>query len=125
MAGESGQVAEVAQQEGERVILTVPMAGFPPGFELRPGERVVLVREENGLVARPLVRSMTTDDISEEAADTLKAGDQRFTIQASTIREQGADTAEQGRPHDIFVLDSGSAEGSEQVLAVRPVSRSR
>jgi hypothetical protein len=123
MSGVSGQVAEVTRQDGEHVIISVPMVGFPSGFKLRPGERVVLVREEGGLAARPLVRSMTVDSVSDEGADTLRAGDQRFAVQASTIREGG--DAEAGRAHDVFVLDSGSAEGSEQVLAVRPAPPSR
>lgn len=122
MAGEIGQVAEVTSQEGDRVLLSIPMAGFPPGFQLRPGERVVLVNDEEGLVARPLVRTVIVNNISDETANTLKADNQSFAIQASTIRDEDAG---QPGPREVFILDSGSAGGPEQVLAVRPVRQSR
>lgn len=125
MAGEVGQVAEVMGQEGDRVLLSVPMVGFPPGFKLRSGERVVLVNDEKGLAARPLVRSLTVNSVSGTADGILKADNERFAIQDSTIRDEGALDGAQPGPRDVFVLDSGSAEGPEQVLAVRPVRRSR
>lgn len=130
MAGELGWVAEVTGQEEDRVLLSIPMVGFPPGFQLRPGERVVLISDENGLTVRPLVRSLTVNDISEEGADTLIADNQRFAIQDSTIRGEGASgegALDEGQPGplDVFVLDSGSAGGPEQVLAVRLVRQSQ
>jgi len=38
--------------------LSIPMVGFPVGFQLRPGERVALVQEPSGRMAvRPHVKS--------------------------------------------------------------------
>jgi hypothetical protein len=128
MSGESGQVAAVARQEGDRVLISLPMVGFPDGFTLRPGERVVVVRDENGLAVRPLVRSFSVDNLTEElgakAGDaTLVADDRRYSVQESTVRAEGpvtADAAGSPVPHAIFVVDPGSAEGPPQVIAIRP-----
>lgn len=115
MAGESGQVAEVIQQEGDRVLVSVPMVGFPPGFKLRPGERVVLVHDEKGPAVRPLVRAVTVEAPPEEAAGALTAGEQRYAVQDSAVREDEGGAG----PHVIWVVEPGSAKGPEQVIAVR------
>jgi hypothetical protein len=121
MSGESGQVTEVTQQEGKRVLLSVPMVGFPPGFKLRPGERVVLVQDEKGPAVRPLVYTVTVDDLSEESAGTLKAGRRNFAVQKSTVRDEGTSEEGGGGPYEVFVVDRGKAKGPEQVIAIRPV----
>ena len=125
MSGESGQVTEITQQEGKRVLLSVPMVGFPPGFKLRPGEKVVLVQDEKGPSVRPLVHTVTVDAVSEESADTLKAGRRNFAIQKSTVRDKGTSEEARRGPYEVFVVDRGKAKGPEQVIAVRPVQQSR
>jgi hypothetical protein len=119
MSAESGQVFEVKKQEGDRVTLnrpegelSVPMAGFPPGFQLRAGERVVLVTEEEGQVARPLVRVRRGSQVQSDPAG-LKVDNQPYAFQESSVREEGAG------PSDVFIVDRGSASGPEQVIAVR------
>jgi hypothetical protein len=74
IAGEGGGVATVIKQDGNRVLVSVPMAGFPPGFQLRPGERVVLVTEPSGPAARPLVRSMVVGVVPQLAGAFALAG---------------------------------------------------
>lgn len=117
MAGDWGRVMNVVAQEGDRVLLSFPMDGFPQGFTLRPGERVVLVDLESDLAVKPLVRELKVDSIAELTTDTLSADQGRFALQASTIREV------EGRrgPFVLTVVDRGSAEGPEQVIAIRPV----
>jgi hypothetical protein len=72
MAQERAGAATVIAQEGESVqldyngkSLTVPMRGFPPGFKLAPGRRVILIDEPTGPVARPLVRAITSTQLRE------------------------------------------------------------
>jgi hypothetical protein len=62
MSKERSGAATVVSQEGDEVQvehgddkLTARMVGFPPGFRLRPGERVILRDEASGVTARPLV----------------------------------------------------------------------
>lgn len=125
MSGERGQVAGVARQEDDRVLISLPMVGFPKGFKLRPGERVVVVQDENGLAVRPLVRAVEVNSVGDDLAEAvLTADNERFAVQESTIRAQGPVTAaEPGgpAPHAVFVVEPGSAEGPEQVIAVRPL----
>lgn len=124
MAGERGQVAEVAQQENDRVLISLPMVGFPQGFQLRRGERVVVVQDENGLAVRPLVRAIEVNDVNEDPTEAVLVADNaRFAVQESTIRAKGPVTADEPggpEPHAVFVVDRGSADGPEQVIAVRP-----
>lgn len=115
MAGESGQVTQVTPQEGDRVLVSVPMIGFPPGFRLRPGERAVLVCDETGPAVRPLVRAVEVNAVTEEA-DALKADGQRFELQESTVREEAE---REGEPYVVWVVDPGSAEGPPQAIAIR------
>ncbi|HEX9942098.1 MAG TPA: hypothetical protein VGG03_08785 [Thermoanaerobaculia bacterium] len=75
----------------------------------------MLVNDEIGLAVRPLVRAVTLSAGPEEAAGELRAGNQRFASQESTIREDEGG----GGPYVVWVVDSGSATGPEQVIAVR------
>jgi hypothetical protein len=113
-----GQVTVVSRQEGDRVLVSFPMVGFPPGFLLRPGDRVVLVHDENGFAVRPLVRAMTVQEPPSEPSEQLMAGEQTFALQAATVREDEGD----GRPYSVWVVDN--AEGAQgQVIAFRPQRR--
>jgi hypothetical protein len=116
MAGEAGRVLEVIQQDGDNLVVSVPMAGFPPGFKIRPGERVVLMNDDGGPTVRPLVRAVEADAVDTQG-DEARANNQRFALQPGTIRntDPGAGT----RPV-VFVLDKGAASGPEQVLSIRP-----
>lgn len=52
MAGEISPIAEVSSHEDDRVQVSLPVVGFPPGFKLRSGDRVVVVQTEHGPVVR-------------------------------------------------------------------------
>jgi hypothetical protein len=117
MTGDWGHVVNVVEQEGDHVLLSFPMDGFPEGFKLRRGERVVLVGIESDLAVKPLVRELTVTNITELTTDGLSADQGRFALQASTVR----DDAGHGGPFVLTVVDRGSAEGPEQVIAIRPV----
>jgi hypothetical protein len=58
MAEKILRVVRVDEQRGGAVTLSVPMIGFPEGFQLRKGEKVTLVEDALGnLGVRPLVRT--------------------------------------------------------------------
>lgn len=121
MAGEVGQVTEVSRQEQDRVLVSLPMVGFPPGFELRPGDRVVLVHDENGPAVRPLVRAVTVQEPPSESGEQLRAGGQTYAVQAATLREDDEGEGA-GPPYSVWVVDR--AEGDQgQVIAYRPQRR--
>lgn len=118
MAGEVGQVTEVAGQEEDRVLVSLPMVGFPPGFHLRPGDRVVLVHDENGPAVRPLVHAVTMPEPPDEAGEQLTAAGQTYALQPAAVRDDEGD----GPPYTVWVVDC--AEGDqEQVIAFRPQRR--
>jgi predicted phosphoribosyltransferase len=118
MAGESGRVVEVMRQDGNQILISVPMTGVPPGFKLRPGERAVLVSDENGLSVRPLIRALEVN-AAEVEGDSLKAEEQRFAVQESTVRSEGRRADTRADQRVVFVVERGSAAGPEQVIAIR------
>lgn len=108
------------EYEGEH--LTVPLVGFPPDFRLRPGERVILVDEPTGPVARPLVRAIVSrlPDEAREQRGEVEIEGRRLVMQSSTVLEP--DVREEGRPseeHVLWIIEPGEAEGPDQVVAAR------
>ena len=117
MAGkDSVPFTEIVEHQEDRVLISVPTKGFPPGFRLRPGERVVLVHDEAGPVVMPLVREVKVDSLAEGAAGALSVAGRRLATQASTIRPE----KEHRGPYVVSIVDPGSAEGPEQVIAIQP-----
>lgn len=128
MAKERNGAAKVIAQEGTRLQvehkgerLTVPMQGFPPGFTLRPGARVVLYDESSGPVARPLVRAVRSR-IQPEALKKrggLEVGGRRLEMQPSTVIEETSPRGEERAPdeYEIWIVEG---DGAEQVIAARP-----
>jgi hypothetical protein len=113
MAGEIPvATATVSAQEGDHVSVSIPVAGFPPGFQLRPGERVVLATDDSGLVARPLVRTHVVGAGQRAAAATaLQGAAVRSDVPASDRNPAGSEV--------VFEIDNGSQRGPARVVAVR------
>lgn len=125
--GEVGHVVTVARQEGQAALVAVPMAGFPEGFQLAPGARVVLVSTPSGPAVRPLVRSMTADVPRDavEARGELTVGDRRLTLQDATVVDEQQSVEASPGEDTVWVVHSSDKEGPEQVIAVRLGSRER
>jgi hypothetical protein len=125
--GEVGHVVTVARQEGQAALVAVPMVGFPEGFQLAPGARVVLVSTPSGPAVRPLVRSLSVDVPREalEERGELTVGDRRMMLQDATVVAEQPSV--EGSPSEdiVWVVDSSDKEGPEQVIAVRLGSRER
>lgn len=130
MAQERNGAATVIEQQGARVRveyqgerIMVPMVGFPPTFKLRPGERVILVDQPSGPIARPLVRAISSR-IPQQALERgreFEIEGQRLVIQESTVVYEPEPSKEQ-RPteeHVLWFVDPGEAEGPNQVIAIR------
>jgi hypothetical protein len=112
MAGEPVSITEVTRQEGDHVLVSLPLVGFPPGFQLRPGDRVVVEADEKGPVARPLVRERTVKQVRHEA-NALHADNVTYATQAATVREETG-----SGDYVVAVVDRGAAQGPEQAVAV-------
>jgi hypothetical protein len=130
MANERDRAATVIAQERDRLQvehggerLTVPMRGFPPGFELQAGTLVILYDEPTGTVARPLVRAVTSrlpEGAARERASVDIQG-RRAEMQESTIVDD-AQPRDRERPADeyiVWVTERTPATPTEQVIAVR------
>jgi hypothetical protein len=114
MVGEAGRVTTVVQQEGDQVLIRVPMVGFPQGFTLRPGDKVALVNEENGPEVRPLLRVVTLEAAPQEsAAEVTATGGQRYAVPAAAVRTQGG-----SHRHVLMVVDN-DAGAPPQAMSVR------
>jgi hypothetical protein len=121
MAGEIAvAVGVVAGQVGDHVLLSVPIAGFPPGFHLREGERVALAAVDEGIVARPLVRTRVVPSEVTGGRGASVFGGQVSAVQDSTLRSDvpASDAAPVGS-QVVFEIDVGSHQGPPQAVAVR------
>jgi hypothetical protein len=123
MSGEQGGVVTIVQR-ADHVLVSVPLVGFPSGFQVRPGERVVLVNERSGPAARPLVKTTIVNEAAREivARGAVDIYGEPHVLQPSTVISDAAPGGEYGkRGCAVFVVDPGSAEGPKQVIAIRPV----
>jgi hypothetical protein len=124
--GEQGHVVTVVGQEGQSVLVAIPMVGFPEGFQLAPGARVVLVRTRSGLAARPLSRAVRVrvppEVLERRAGANLVDGKE---LQEATV--VGEQAPVEGAPDEdlVWVVDSGDAEGPQQVIAIRRANPER
>jgi hypothetical protein len=131
MAKERNGAAKVIAQEGTRLQvehkgerLTVPMQGFPPGFTLRPGARVILYDESSGPAARPLVRAVRSriqrGDLEKRGA--LEVGGRRLEMQASTVVEEAsprAAAAGASDEYEVWIVEGAEGDATQQVIAAR------
>lgn len=105
--------------KGQR--LTVAMKGFPPGFELQPQSRVVLVDESGGTVARPLVRLIKSQlppgDV--EKRGPLNVAGRALQMQANTVVTEASATSDtKPGEYEVWVVERAGEEAN-QVIAVR------
>ena len=124
--GQEGHVVTVSSQEGQSVLVTVPMVGFPEGFQLPPGARVVLVSTPSGPAVRPLVRAVpgsVPPDALEQRGTPIPGGGRRVLQEATEVGKQPA----QGSPGEdvMWVVESSDPEGPEPVIAVRRANSER
>ena len=108
MADLSGHVATVSTQEGDRVLVSIPMVGFPKGFKLEKGDRVSVVQSEHGAIALPLVRSFETS----RGLESVKASDD-YRITDATV-ESG-----EGNRTVLFVVEREAGDETPQVFGIR------
>jgi hypothetical protein len=126
MAELGGGVASVVEQKDQKILVSVPLAGIPPGFRLRPGEKVVLVNEASGLVARPLIVTrrvkMTARDL-EQADNAVDIEGERYAVQSASQLGWASAEGKQVKPgeYEVFIVES-SAQGPKQIIASRPVN---
>jgi hypothetical protein len=120
MAMEVAGVTEVVRQEGDRVLVLVPMRGFPAGFEVRPGTRVVLMSDEIGPAVYPLLREQVVQEsLADEdlGGEQMRVGEGTVALQAATIRDVGG-----GPPYVVGVLERAD-DDEEQVFGIRSQSQ--
>lgn len=117
-----GSNVEVVMTEGTRAVRTVPVHGFPDGWQLRSGDLVWLRKPQGAAteVASPLVRSVTGDIAGRpEAGQVLRIADSEALVSDHTITQvqQHPDAA---TPYVAQLVDN--ATGRRPVcLAVKPL----
>ena len=124
---EQGHVVTVVGQEGPNVLVAVPMVGFPAGFQLSPGARVVLVSTPFGPGVRPIAqatRATVPPEVLEQREALNLEGRQQVVQDATVIGEQ---PLVEGAPDSdiVWVVDSADTEGPEQVIAIRRANPKR
>jgi hypothetical protein len=120
--GEEGQVVDVVEHDGRSALVSVPTVGFPEGFQLAPGARVVLAFTPSGPVVRPLVRgiqaTVPADALARRGEVSLGSGRSVELQEATTVVEE-SEAGETQSGDVLLVIESGDPRGREQVMAVR------
>jgi hypothetical protein len=115
MAGEAGFAVTVREQVDNAVVVEIPMAGFPEGFRLHAGDKVMVVNDDNGPSARPLVKVVAAE--SDDGAE-LRSAHHRYAISDAAVRIGG----ERGGRRVAFVVERDQDDGQEQIIATRPLA---
>lgn len=111
---ELNPVKRVIKQEGNEVQVSIPMVGFPTGFELQPGDKVTVLCEKGRLVARMLIHMVEISEPAEnKSALEANAGDE-FTLDPNSIVDVGGESDRL----EAFIVDSDSDR--ERAVAVLP-----
>jgi hypothetical protein len=125
--GEEGHVLTVVRQEGQRALVALPLLGFPEGFQLRPGSRVVLVSTPSGPAVRPLVQAIRTNvpsDVLEQRGEG-DLGGRRMIFQDATVVDEHPRVEESPDDDVVWVVESSDKDAPGQVIAVRLGNRER
>jgi hypothetical protein len=120
--GEEGHVVSVTGQEGQNALVAVPMAGFPEGFQLPPGARVVLVRGPSGPAVRPLARAISgrvPPEAVEQRGEVPTGLGRRARMQDATVVGEQPSTERAGDEDVVWVVESTDPDAPDQVIAVR------
>jgi hypothetical protein len=113
---ELNPVKSVIKQEGNEVQVSIPMSGFPEGFELQPGDKVTVLYEDGGPVARPLVHMKDPGESADKSALESGTGAD-FALEANSV----VDTGGESDRLEAYIIDSDSDR--ERAVAVLPKPR--
>lgn len=109
MAGELPvAIGVVVGQDGDRVLVSVPVSGFPPGFSLRQGDKVALAADASQIVAKPFIKTRVVSG-TDASALAMPATTAQSAVPASDRVPVGSRV--------IFETESSSGQG--QTIAVR------
>lgn len=109
---EQNQVKSVIKQEGNEVQVSIPLAGFPEGFQLHPGDKVTVLYENGSPVARPLIHMKAVEPASSKSE--LEAAGGGYTLESASVVDTGGDDDRL----EAYIIDSDS--GRERAVAVVP-----
>jgi copper(I)-binding protein len=121
MAGLSVQVVAIKNQEGDNVLVSIPMRGFPDGFQLSAGDQVVLLQGDKGVEARPLTHVRRLHQPPKQSGKALTAASQEFAVQDATANVQAPPEAPDNQTIIFTVPNEGGRP--EQVLSIRSPRR--
>lgn len=107
------QVKSVIKQEGNEVQVSIPMVGFPAGFELQPGDKVTVLYEGGYPVARPLIHMKAVEPAASKSALEASAGGD-YSLDAASVVDVGGDDDRL----EAYIIDSDSDR--ERAIAVVP-----
>jgi hypothetical protein len=115
---EHGLPATVIGMAGDNVLVEIPMRGFPPRFQLYPGQRVMIMVEDTGLAATPLIEAYA---VSDSSADIVSKGSVVINGETYEVQPGVTDSNLTSTPGTyVAVIDHGSATGPKQIFGIRP-----
>lgn len=115
---EHGSPAIIVDVDGTNVLVAIPLTGFPPGFQVKPGQRIMVMIEGSGLTARPIVDVHHVTDSSADMVNngTVVINNETHEVQADAAHDDPAHTGSAV----VAVMDHGNASGPKQVFGTRP-----
>ncbi len=125
-----GEPAVVGRHEGDVVYVAgrqdpIPISGFPAGWQLQPGDKVVLTSEPNSrrTVAMPLAswHIANLDSRAVRSGSRLVINDLAYDLPfESAVTTDGGE----GNPtqrYGFFVVDRSTYNTTPRIIAIRPV----
>lgn len=106
-----GHVATVTRQEGDHVLLSIPLAHVHEHFKLEPGDQVAVVNEGDGLIAVPHTRAVEVDR-TEESGRTIRAANREYQVTEGTAQYG------EGNRVILYVIQREDGE-SDRLFAIR------
>ena len=116
-------VATVVRQEGDTVVVSLPVSGFPEGFELLAGDEVALAHTEDGMVAMPLVdvEEIEVAASGDEAGMQSDAGQYEFAQATARDDDFAGPSAGKTIHAKVWTIRSSKPGAPKRVVGVRRV----
>src|SRR5688500_16518990 len=113
-----GPIATVSRQEGDKIIIAIPLRGCPAGFKLRQGDKVVVAYDPEGTSARPLRVGAVVDVPLEKLGNSFKARNgQAYVTQPATSRPK----PQAGKNRTlVLAIESSNTKEPLNVVGLRP-----
>lgn len=117
MAGIVAGVVAIKEQQGNQVLISLPMTGFPEGTSLRPRDQVAILCGEQGPVVYPHTPRVVVDRLPDNVRGRITAEGRELVVADSALRVYDSP----GEHLALFIVENESSDVPPQVISIRRV----